>query len=135
MMILVVEEPSRFVFLHLCRDRVRERCAGRSTASFAASDSAVGLRAPRKQVLLVPDTGGEVTLMFFTVQTCILNDLCSGLLLCSCRRLIRLLFSAGCCRHRIWREVGALPASQDVCQQQQQPFKNFHTNVGAESEE
>lgn len=71
MMILVafseLEEPSRFIFLHLSRDRVRERCAGRGTASFAASDTAVGLRSPRKQVLLVPDTGEEVTLMFLTV--------------------------------------------------------------------
>ena len=44
-----------------------------------------------------------------------------------------MLFFPGCCRYRflIRREVGALPASQDVCQQQQQPSENLHTDAGS----
>lgn len=52
-----------FVFFHLFRDCVRERNAGRSSPSFAVSDTAVGVRSPRNQVLLVPDTGEDVTLL------------------------------------------------------------------------
>lgn len=62
-------------FLPLSRNCVRERCARRGSASSATADTAAGFGPPRKQVLLVPDTGEEVTLMFCTVSTCILIDL------------------------------------------------------------
>lgn len=44
------------------------------------------------------------------------------------------LLLPGCCRFRvIWRKVCTLPASEDVCQQQQQPPENVYTLANSES--
>lgn len=47
--------------------------------------------------------------------------------------VVNCFVSLGGCRCRIivWREVGTLPASQDVCQQQQQPPEDIHTDAGS----
>lgn len=63
MMLVVLQSLQRWLFLSFTRDCVRERNKGRSASSFAVSDTAVGLRSPCKQVLLVPHTGEEVTLL------------------------------------------------------------------------
>lgn len=55
-------------FNHFSRYRVRQRNAGRSSPSFTVSDTAVSIRAPCKQVFMVPDTGDGLALLHVLIQ-------------------------------------------------------------------
>lgn len=129
-------EVNIYIF-YLCRDCVRERNERRSSPSVAVPNTAVGLRAPCKQVLLVSHSGEGVTLLFLISffpcwlfrKSCFVVDFVSNVLC--------IAVFPGCCRYRtiIRREVCTLPASQNVCQQQQQPPDYIHTDAGSKSED
>lgn len=127
---------------YLSRDCVREGNEGRRSPSFAAPNTAAGLRSPGKQVLLVPHPGEEVTddTMLFYCLMCHFHWMffwrcCFFINTVSNVVYIGFFFFSGCCRYRIiiWREVSTLPASQDVCHQQQQLPEKLHTDAGSKS--